>query len=74
MKININHLPSKIDYLSSICSKSRIDILCLDETKLEFSYPGAQFEIPGYQYPPCRKGRNKNGGGKNSFYKGRFTY
>ena len=65
--LDINHLSSKIDYLREICSKSPIDILCIDETKLDSSYPDAQFEIPGYQYPPYRKDRNKNGGGKIVF-------
>ena len=63
----INHLSSKIDYLREICSKSRIDVLCIDETKLDSSYPHAQFEIPGYQYPPYRRHRNKNGGVKIVF-------
>ena len=44
--LNINHLSSKIDYLRATCSKSPIDILCIDKTKLAFSYPDAQFEIP----------------------------
>ena len=39
----------------------------MDETKLDFSNPDAQFEIPDYQYPPYRKERNKNGGGKIVF-------
>ena len=29
--LNTNHLSSKIDYLEEICSKSPIDILCIDE-------------------------------------------
>ena len=65
--LNINHLSSKIDYLREICSKSPIDILCIDDTRLDSPYPDAQFEIPGYQYPPYRKGRNKNGGVKMVF-------
>ena len=59
--LNINHLSSKIDYLREIYSKSPINILCRDEKKLDSSYPDAQFEIPGYQYPPYHKDRNKNG-------------
>ena len=39
--LSINHLSSKIDYLREICSKSPIDILCIDETKLDSSYPDA---------------------------------
>ena len=65
--LDINHLSSKIDYLREICSKSTIDILCIDGTKLDSSYPEAQFEITGYQYLPYRKDKNKNGGGKIAF-------
>ena len=65
--LNINHLSSKIDYLREICSKSPIDILCIDETTLDSSYPDVQFEIPGYQYPLYREDRNKNGGNKIVF-------
>ena len=57
----------KIDYLRKICSKSPSDILRINETKLHSSYPDAQFEIPGYKYPPYRKDRNKNGGVKIAF-------
>ena len=46
--LNINHLSSKIDYLREICSKTSIDILCIDETKLDSSYPDAQFEISSF--------------------------
>ena len=41
-----------------------MNILYIDQTKLDSSYLDAQFEIPGYQYPPYRKYRNKNEGGK----------
>ena len=53
----------KVDYLREICNKSPIDILYIDETKLDSSKPDAQFEIPGYHYLPFRKDRSKNGGG-----------
>ena len=66
-RVNINHLSSKIGYLRGTCSKSPIDILSIVETKLDSSYPDAQFQIPDYQYPPYRKDRNKNGGGKIVF-------
>ena len=32
--------------------------------KLDSSYPNAQFHKDGYQFPPCRKYRNKHGGEK----------
>ena len=46
--LGINHLSNKIDYLREICSKSPIDILRIDETKLDSSYSDAQLEMPGY--------------------------
>ena len=42
-------------------------MLCLDETKLDASFPDTQFHIEGYQYPPFRRDRDKNGGGKIIF-------
>ena len=62
--LNINSLFEKIIYLREICLKTSIDILCVDETKLDSSYPNAQFHIDGCQFPPFRKDRNKYGGGK----------
>ena len=32
--------------------------------KIDSSYPDAQFQISDYQFPPFRRNRNKNGGGK----------
>ena len=45
--LNINSLSDKIIYLREICLKTSIDILCVDETKLDSSYPNAQFQIDG---------------------------
>ena len=44
--------------------KAPIDIICVDETKLNSSYPDCQFHIDGFQFPPFRRDRNKYGGGK----------
>ena len=41
-----------------------MDLLCIDETKLDASFPNAQFHIEGYQYPPFRRDRGENGGGE----------
>ena len=50
--------------LKKNCRKTQIHVLCIDETKLDESFPDAQFHIEGYQYPAFRKNCNKNGGGK----------
>ena len=46
--LNINSLGEKINHLPEICKESPIDILCVHETKLDFSYPDAQFQINNY--------------------------
>ena len=40
------------------------EVFCIDETKLDSSFPGTQFKIKGYQFPPFRKDRNSDGGRK----------
>ena len=44
--------------------KVLIDILCIDEKKLDDTFPDAQFKINNYQYLPFRRDRNSKGGGK----------
>ena len=46
------------------CFKTEVDILRIDETKIDPSYLDSQFHIDGYQFPPFRKDINKHGGGK----------
>ena len=65
--LNINSLKEKMINLQEICPKSSIDLLCVNETKLDASYPNAQFHIEGYQFPPIRRDRNKLCGGKMVF-------
>ena len=42
-------------------------MLRINETKLDVSFPDAQFHIGGYQYPPFRRERGKSGGEKMIF-------
>ena len=49
-----------------------IDILCIDETKLDESFPNAQFTIESYQFPPFRRDRNKKRGKKMVFIRKEF--
>ena len=62
--LNINFLRTKILNLKEILHKAPIDILCIDETKLDETFPGAQFMIENHQFPCFRRNRNKKGGGK----------
>ena len=62
--LNINSLGGKFDNLREFCFKTEVDILCIDERKIDPSYPDSQFQIDGYQFLPFRKDRNKHGGGE----------
>ena len=46
--LNINSVREKIISLQEICLESSIDIFCVDETKLNASYPNSQFYIEGH--------------------------
>ena len=46
--LNINSVREKIISLREICLESSIDIFCVDETKLNASYPNSKFYIEGY--------------------------
>ena len=60
-QLNINSIRYKFDTLKDMVS-GKIDILLLSETKIDDSFPTAQFMIPGYSVP-YRHDRTKNGGG-----------
>ena len=63
--IDINSLREKIKSLREVLSKAPIDI-CVDETKVDASFPDHQFKVSRYQFPPLRNDRNSKAGG-NSF-------
>ena len=62
--LNINSLSNKIDALRQICKISPLEILCVDETKLDSSFPNSQFRIDGYIFPSYRRDRDNHGVGK----------
>ena len=62
--ININSLREKIISLRDVISKSKLEVLCIYETKLDLSFPDTQFKIEGCQFPLFREDRNSDGGGK----------
>ena len=45
--LNINSLGNKITQLREVCRKTPVDVLCINETKLDASFPDAQFHIEG---------------------------
>ena len=59
-QLNINSLRNKLSTLSAMI-KNNIDILLLSETKIDTSFPTAQFHIDGFTI--YRRVRNENGGG-----------
>ena len=62
----------KIIILREILKKTKIDVLCLDETNLDSIIPNHQFKIEDYQFPPLRRDRNSNGGRKMAFVREGF--
>ena len=67
--LNINSLKNKIIGVREMIAKSPLDIFCVDETKIDESFPDAQFIIENYQFPPFRRDRNSKGGGKIVYIK-----
>ena len=59
--ININSLRNKFDFLVEGIS-GNLDVLLISQTKLDSSFPKAQFFIKGYT-EPYRLDRTKYGGG-----------
>ena len=71
--LNINSLRgSKFSQLNELCKLSKLDILCIDETKLTSEIPTSRFHIDGYQYPPIR--RDRENVSNNSFGGGKLVY
>ena len=62
--ININSLREKIISLREVL-KAPIDI-CVDETKVDASFPDHRFKVSRYQFPPLRNDQYSKRGG-NSF-------
>ena len=59
-QLNINSLRNKIAPLTSMI-KDNVDILLISETKIDSSFPTAQFYIDGFSI--YRRDRNEHGGG-----------
>ena len=46
--LNINFLQHKIDSLRKMLKKSSLEIICIDETKLDKSFRDHQFKVDSY--------------------------
>ena len=60
-QLNINYLRNNFEFLKETMT-DYIDILLITESKLDNSFPTAQFQINGFS-SPYRLGRNAHGGG-----------
>ena len=67
--LNINTLRNKITSLREIIAKAPLDVFCVDETKLDDSFPNSQFILEYFQFPPFLRDRNSKGGGKLVYVK-----
>ena len=59
--MNINSIRNKFSSLKELVSNN-IDVLVIEETKLDDTFPAKSFVIPGYK-EPFRKDQNAYGGG-----------
>ena len=69
--LNINSLRNKVIELGVILKELPLDYLVISETKLDDSFPNAQFKINGYEVR-ARRDRNKHGGGLIEFVRQGF--
>ena len=65
--LNINSIRNKFSSLQELVSNN-IDVLIIEETKLDDTFPEGCFTIPGYKNP-FRKDRDVHGGGIMVFVK-----
>ena len=63
---------NKFPQLLELSNSCKIDILCIDETKLTPDILTSRLRIEGYQYPPIRRDRLQKSG--NSFGGGKLVY
>ena len=66
--LNINSVRNKIADLQIIIQNILLDYLVLSETKLDESFPNAQFKPDGYEIR-ARQDRDKYGGGLIVFFR-----
>ena len=59
--LNINSIQNKFEELTEVIKKLNAHIMFVSETKIDTSYPNAQFKVPNYSL--YRNYRKKGGGG-----------
>lgn len=58
---NINSFPNKFEEISEWLSSKSVDILSIQETKIDRTFPNSQFNVQGFNL--FRRDRKKGGGG-----------
>jgi exonuclease III len=69
--ININSLPKHIDELRVIMQNGPLDILAINETKIDDSFSEDEISVVGYHF--IRKDRNRYGGGVLLYVRDTYT-
>lgn len=59
--LNINSLPNKFEEIKEWLGSNLFDILAIQETKIDSTFPNSQFNVEGYKL--FRRDRAKGGGG-----------
>lgn len=59
--LNINSIQNKFEELTETIKSLKAQIVPISETKIDFTYPKDQFNLPGYSL--YRNDRKKGGGG-----------
>ena len=70
--LNINSLVKHIDELRVLLSEFSVDILAINETKLDESIKSSELHLPGYEF--IRRDRSRNGGGVGFYIKSSNSY
>ena len=70
--LNINSLVKHVDELRVLLAEFSIDILAINETKLDESINSSELHISGYEF--IRRDRNRNGGGVGFYIKSSNSY
>ena len=60
---------NKIISLREIIAKAPLDVFCVDEIKLDDSFPNSQFVLKDFEFPLFRRDQNLKGGGKLVYIK-----
>ena len=73
--LNINSLLAHIDELSVYISSRKIDILCINETKLDHTINDQEVSLPGFEIVRRdRKVNGRNGGGVCLYIRSNINY